>query len=301
MNFSLQQKVIILTILVGLISFFIVNFFNNKNKAELIRREMMTVDNENMMLDENIERLDNGNIVMDGVMYDAYNNIQEGNLVDQIKNAFNPATIQRGLNQAKEDLEKPFRVLKETLLKPIMDIINAIERVKTFFEDVKQGFEKFGKGVEKEFENLGKSLKLGFSDVFNVVGAFGWCGITTITNIRSCILWYILDLIATTLYNIIVRLPVFTVRMVTGFNLQPFVDIIHCYLEYIDSIFLELTCYHIFHFQKWVMELCYTCQYEKRVTNLNYDWKVKIPALLNEPARLFEESGNHFKRAFGIK
>lgn len=301
MEYSLQQKIFILLILIGFITYFIIKFFNNKNKAVLIRREMMTVDKENMILNESIESLENGNVIMDGVMYDAYNNIQEGNLVDQIKNAFNPATIQRGLDQAKEDLEKPFRVLKDALLKPIMDIINAIEKVKTFFEDVKQGFEKFAKGVEKEFVNLGKSLKLGFSDVFNVVGAFGWCGINTITNIRSCILWYIIDLISTTLYNIIVRLPVFTVRMITGFNLQPFVDIVHCYLEYIDSIFLNLTCYHIFHFQDWVMALCYTCNYEKRVSDLHYDWKVKIPELLNEPVRLFDESGRHFKNAFGIK
>ena len=133
---------------------------------------MMAIGNENNDLDESVKRISNGNIIIDGAMYDAYENIQEGqNGIEDIMN--------KGFEKAKRDLEKPFQALKDTLLKPINDVIGAIDKVKSFFHNIRDGFKEINQGIELEFKNLGKSIKLGFYDVFNVVGTFGECGINT--------------------------------------------------------------------------------------------------------------------------
>ena len=294
MKYSFNQKGILILLTLGIITFLIIKLFNHQNKAIIIQQEMMAIDKENNVLDESVNRLSNENII-DGVMYDAYNT-QEG--LKGLKGIGD--MMNKGFDKAKKDLAKPFQALKDTLLKPINDIIGAIDKVKNFFNNIRDGFKEINQGIELEFINLGKSIKLGFYDIFNVVGTFGECGINTLVNIRTCILWYILDLIGTTLYNVIVRLPVFTVQMITGFNLQPFVDIVNCSLEKIDMIFYDLTCNHIFHFPDWVNKLCYTCKYEDAVNDINYDFKVKIPKLMQEPVDKFNSAANHFKRAFGI-
>ena len=145
------------------------------------------------------------------------------------------------------------------------------------------------------------SLKLGFNDVFDLVGTIGNCGIKTITNLRTCIIWYIIDMIGCTLYNIIVVLPVFAILMITGFNLQPYVDTINYYLEYIDSIIFDFTCCHLIHFPKWVIDLCYTCKYQDKVDQIKLDWTETIPNLLTEPKNKFYEAGTKFRSVFDSK
>jgi hypothetical protein len=115
-------------------------------------------------------------------------------------------------------------------------------------------------------------------------------------------IWYILDLIGTTIYNIFVVLPVFIVKFITGFNLQPYVDLVHKYIDILDSYFKYFTCGDSFlHFPPWVIKLCYSCDLEREIKKIDRDWNETIPKLLNEPAGVFDFAGKQFKNVFSPK
>ena len=111
-------------------------------------------------------------------------------------------------------------------------------------------------------------------------------------------IWYIMDCIGTTLYSIFIELPVFIIKMVIGYNIQPYVNKIHYGIEMIDTIIFKYTCYHIFHYPEWVIDTCYTCKFQDKVDKVNTDWKTTIPNLMNEPTLLFKKAEDDFKSVF---
>lgn len=265
----------------------IVSFFTSKNKAFLIHQQIIALVAEN---DGMIDRTTNNNYVFDVKPYNDNN--------DVIVEGF-------GLDDIKDTFEKPVNDIKDAILKPINAIRDFVRTIERAFNSIPSrarnfgaAFDYAGKGIKLQFINLGKSLKIGFNDIFNLIGKVGNCGIKTIENFRSCVIWYILDLIGTTMYNTFITLPIFLIRMLTGFNLKPFVDIIHNYLEIFDTYFFRLTCYHIFHYPDWVIEQCYSCDYQDEIKQINFDWKTTIPRLLKAPSNLFLNSEAAFKLVF---
>lgn len=197
------------------------------------------------------------------------------------------------------------RSIRKAFMKPFKPLIDFFNKLKSAFESLpgriasfSTAFQKVGEGIKLEFINLGKSLDMGFGDVFDVVGTIGNCGIKTLTNIRTCMIWYIIDLVFSTLYSIFVDLPVFIIYHITGFDVQPYVDTINCLIEELDAMCFEYTCYHFIHFPDWVIETCYTCKFQDKVDKLNKDFKRTIPGLLNEPANKFYEAKINFEKVF---
>lgn len=82
--------------------------------------------------------------------------------------------------------------------------------------------------------------------------------------------------------------------MITGFNLQPYVDEVNKSISYMDSLFFNFTCYHIFKFPRWVIDACYTCDFKDKINKINIDWSKTIPDLLQAPLDKFIASEKSF-------
>jgi hypothetical protein len=247
--------------------------------------------NENVELSKNVEEYS------DDFEIESYEK-QEGFI-----EGISTGDIEKGL---KNTFEKPLHKVRDALKGPLDEMLNFFRDVKRAFLSIpirarafKIAFNQVGEGIKLEFDNLGKSLKLGFDDVFDLIDTVGKCGIKTIENFRICVIWYIMDLVGATLYSIIVVLPVFITFMITGFNLQPYVDEVNKSVSYIDSLFFNFTCFHIFKFPQWVIDACYTCEFKDKVNKINIDWKKTIPDLLQAPISKFIDSGNSFKAVIG--
>lgn len=293
MSLSIKQKIVVATIVIVILTLSIIKLFLNKNKALMISFEISQVidepqsDNENFDFEPYTEQ-------------ESFTNVIEGlDILKSMKRAF-----EKPFEKLKDGIQKPINDVKDAFMDPINKIVNFVNDVKRAFDNIpvrvahfSNAFRKIDEGIKLEFINLGLSLKKGFDDIFDLVGTVGNCGIKTITNIRTCMIWYIIDLIGTTLYNIIVVLPIFITRSVIGFNLQPFVDMIHGYIEQLDSLLQYVTCSkeRLFHFPKWVIELCYTCEFDTQIRAIKTDWTETIPRLMNEPTKIFKEAGIEFE------
>ena len=294
MNYSIIQKIFIILVMIVSITFLVIKLFTNRIQADSIYQEMLSLMNENVELSKNTAEYSDDFEFESYEKQEGFNNIIEG---------LSTGDIEKNL---KNTFEKPLHAVRDALKGPLDEMMNFFRDVKRAFLSIpirarafKIAFNEVGEGIKLEFDNLGKSLKLGFDDIFDLIDTVGKCGIKTIENFRICVIWYIMDLVGATLYSIIVVLPVFITFMITGFNLQPYVDEVNKTVSYIDSLFFNLTCYHLFQFPQWVIDACYTCEFKDKVNKINIDWKKTIPDLLQAPISKFIDSGNSFKAVIG--
>jgi hypothetical protein len=249
-----------------------------------------------------------------------------------VADAFDPH--KNGVADGAKKLGNDIKGAFDPLLGPLEQIGNFFKQVGGFMESIPKRFEALGfafkdvgDGIKMEFENLGKSLKMGAIDIFDVVEEAGKCTINFFTNFRICILWYILDWIGSTIYSIFVKLPVTIIHLITGIDVQSYVDDVRYLLEKVDKKCVEWTCHHCFHFPDWVIEKCYSCKL-KSIERINYDFgrgkgtsynnecgepkmdntrnsknesgtykHNTIPGLLNQPDYKFKNAGHHFRQA----
>ena len=294
MNYSIIQKISIILVMIVSITYLVIKLFINRIKVDSIRQEMMSLMVENNKLSNEYNYNPEGDDdfeIYSYVKQEGFSNVIEGLDVGK---------------EMKKVFERPFNKMKDALGGPINKIVNFVKDVDEAFKSIPkrtkafaQAFDDVGEGIKLEFVNLGKSINLGFTDIFDLVETVGKCGIKTIQNLRICIIWYILDLLGSTLYNIIVVLPVFMIRMITGFDIQPFVNIVHGFIECLDLLFFNFTCYHLIHFPDWVIRDCYTCKFSDKVDKLNLDWGKTIPDLMNQPTKKFKDAEKNFRTVFG--
>jgi hypothetical protein len=295
MNYSIIQKISIVMVMIVSITFLVIKLFTNRIKANSIHLEMMSLMDENDELSKNEENYN----------HESDDDVDEINSYEKQEGFSN---IIEGLDIGKEmrkTFEKPFNKMKDAIGGPLMEVFNFVNNIKRAFESIpkrakafRTAFDETGQGIKLQFDNLGESLKLGFDDVFDLIDTVGKCGIKTIENFRICVIWYMMDIVGTTLYNIIVALPIFITLTITGFNFQPYVDEVKKILDYIDSSFYYFTCNHLFRFPKWVIEACYTCDFKTKVVKIEDDWGKVIPALLRAPVSKFNDAGKSFKAVF---
>lgn len=275
-------------IFIGLVTYFIAMMFLEKDKIKWEKKKELETDilhfTETFLNDSFKEKEKKEH----EYEYESYEKQKEG---------FQTTPLIEGLDIAR-DIMKAFTKPFKPLIDFFNNLKNAFESIPRRVNNFGNAFKGFGKGIELEFVNIGKSLDLGFSDVFNVIGTIGGCGIKSLTNLRSCMIWYIMDCIGTTLYALLIELPVFVIKFVTGYNIQPYIDKIHCMIEMVDGIIFDFTCYHIIHYPDWVIEKCYTCQFQDKVDKMNLDWKQTIPDLMHAPNKIFKQAGDDFKSVF---
>ena len=285
---SLFERLLFSMFFIGLLTYFIAMMFLEKNKKFIDEKNQMEKDilyTTETFLNEVTNKKE-----------EMENNREYESYVKQ-KEGFQTSSVIEGLDIAG-DIMKAFT-------KPFQPLIDFFNKLKDAFESLPRrvnnfgnAFKGFGKGIELEFVNIGKSVDLGFSDVFNVIGTIGKCGMKSLTNLRSCMIWYIMDCIGTTIYAIFIELPVFIIRLITGYNIQPYINKIYQGIELIDTIVFKYTCYHIIHYPDWVIEQCYTCKFQDKVDKLNLDWKKTIPDLMQAPNKIFKQAEDDFKSVF---
>lgn len=284
MKLNIIEKVIIAIISLGILTIFIVKMYLEKGHI----RDMKTENFENRGQKKNSDEKKKLEEDYQSLEYEPYQKVEGFRS--------NPKIVE-GLDIGKEIIK--------SLSKPFKPVIDFFAKVKKAFEDIPKRAKRFGNafkyvgdGIKLEFVNLGKSLDLGFNDLFDVVGTLGGCSITYLKNFRSCIIWYIFDCIGTTLYAAFVELPVFVILQLSGIKLQPMVDMIHCFINEMDAICYKYTCFHFIHFPDWVIRDCYSCHFQDKVDKLAKDWTKTIPDLLNEPAKKFAQAKSNFEASF---
>lgn len=286
MKYSIIQLFLIILVMVVSITLLVIKLFTNRIHADSIYKEMMSLENENVELSKNTEEYDDD---FEFESYEKQEGFIEGLGIDEIG------------KKMKDTFEKPLHKVRDALKGPLDEMMNFFRDIGRAFSSIPirarafdKAFKLVGEGIKLEFDNLGKSLKLGFNDVFGLIDSAGKCGIKAIENFRICVIWYIMDLVGATLYSIIVVLPVFITFMITGFNLQPYVDEVNKSISYMDSLFFNFTCYHIFKFPRWVIDACYTCDFKDKINKINIDWSKTIPDLLQAPLDKFIASEQSF-------
>jgi hypothetical protein len=283
------EKLFLSTLVLGAMTVLVVTFYKNKD-------DIMNI-NEKKIVDELIENFSNNKKESE---YEPYEKQKEGF----------QASIIEGLDIGKEiikGLTKPFQ--------PVIDFFNDLKRfcdtLPGRFKSFANAFKDLGYGLGNLFYGVGKSLEMGVPDIFNVIGSVGKCAVKRIVNFKTCVIWYIMECIGATIYAIFVGLPIFALKFCTGIDLQPYVDIIFCYLEELDVIINKNYCFHIIHFPDWVIEKCYNCGYRPYLDKLNVDFNLNvgddgeyinpapegtIPYYLNKPKQNFADAGDDFYR-----
>jgi len=222
------------------------------------------------------------------------------------------------------------------------DIGKTLGNIRSFFtnitKDLKQlpirvnkflsSFDTLGKALNSEFTNIGAALKLGGDDIggffeliltiFPYLGKFFSqylgprinCGIEKIGNLNYCFFYYFMNMLGETLYTIFVRGPIFLIKLVSGFDLNPIAimlwDGIYCMDDFLYGMFG-------YHFIKWsdeIMDKCFLCKnlksmpvfdtqgFNDQIAKIKTDYKTNIPKLLNEPVTIFKQAGSEFKSVF---
>lgn len=292
---DLIERLLLSTLVLGTMTVLIVTFYKNKDNVNDFNEKKMVNEYQNIM-----ENFTNINEDEDEDEYEPY---------EQQKEGFQASVIE-GLNIGKEIIKG--------LTKPFKPVIDFFDKVKKFadtlpgrFKSFSNGFKNIGAGLGSLFVGIGKSLEIGIPDIFNVVGAVGKCAVKSYTNFRTCLIWYILDLIGSTLFIIFIDLPLFALKFCTGIDLRPYVDMVLCNLEELDVMVYKRYCFHIIHFPDWVIEKCYSCNYQRHVDKLNRDFNLNkgddgkfihpapegsIPYYMNKPKKLFAEANNDFRK-----
>ena len=240
-------------------------------------------------------------------------------------------------NMIKDGFMSLFDKIKNGFDQMVASIMGIINKIQNFFDhtlrdigqDLEYAFEDIGNGIKLEFKNLGIGLKTGFQDIFEYMTLFKYvfsyiddvftkyigsrinCGLQKIGKIRSCFIFYFMDMIGHILYYVFVFMPVWIIKLVTnGFiDLQPSVDLGQNMIDCIDDFSYGMSGYHIVHYPQWVLDECYLCKlkdmpafplkpFQDQAHKINIDWNKALPELLNQPLDLFKDAGYKFKSAF---
>lgn len=231
-----------------------------------------------------------------------YEYSSEDDLSDHGQESFSIGKLNFGdVGNIGKDIGKAMDKAKD----PLKEITDFINKIKKAFESIPDRVNKFnrafktvGYGIEKEFESIGKSLHIGVSDVFNLIGAAGECGKKFVLNLNSCILWYLMNMTYDILYGIFIELPVFTLRYFFGFDVSGYLKDISSLLNYLDAMFIEQTTFSFLHFPDHVIQKCYSCDIGGQIRRLQTDFETTIPNIMNEPNQIFQKAKSEFNEVF---
>ena len=254
--------------------------------------------------------------------------------------------IQEGLNKPSDD--QIGKIMKAEIMKilykigddikkglaPLIDFGNLLAHTFEYTlpeigKSLKYAFDDIGNGIKLEFKNLGIGLKNGFEDIVEYIKLFKYvfsyiddvfkkyigsrinCGIQKIGKLRSCFIFYFMDMIGHILYYVFVFMPVWIIKLVTnGFiDLQPSVDLGQNMVDCIDDFFYGATGFHIVHYPQSVLDECYLCKlkdmpefpvkrFKDQAHKINVDWNQVLNEFLNQPLDIFKDAGYKFKAAF---
>ncbi len=165
-----------------------------------------------------------------GDIGDIFKKISSG--ISMIPKGFN--TIIEGVKDTINNVKKGFT---ETI-KGIMNIINEIKEIAS--------------KIEKFFEMVGDVFVRFIPQMFIYIWDRIVCGFVKITTLKSCFVYYFIEMILNTLYII-------PGAIIFYFELEEFQDMVIEFTVEIDDLAVELTGYKIFHYTDNVIDRCYRC------------------------------------------
>jgi hypothetical protein len=282
------EKVLLSVISIGTLTLLIIGMYLEK------------FDKATLMLHRNIENFSNNKKERER---DEKNQVEK----DYQSFQYKPYEKQEGFRSNPKVIEglDIGKSIRDAFMKPFKPLIEFFQKVKKAFEDIPKraknfgdAFKYVGDGIKLEFVNLGKSLDLGFNDIFDVIGTAGNCGVHWISSFRTCFPWYCLDGFLQLLYSMFITLPVYIIKVISGIDLEPYVLQIICLIDQLDALCFEYTCWHFNRFPDWVIAECYSCKLNDKVNKLKLDWRKTIPDLLNAPAQKFSDAKHKFESVF---
>lgn len=247
---------------------------------------------------------------------------------DKIKNFFTNfksvvlGPIEDFFNKSFAPITNFFTNFKSIVIDPITDnlrnilnvvigpIINFIDKIRSFFDKVKQKFIDLGdslkgmsEGIKVTFENMGKSIKIEWNDIQNILDGGVHCLTHTMKNFGECIIFWILDMIGQLLYSILILFPIWLISVVTKINLESYVKMVFSIIKQIDNVIKSIFKFSVIHFPDDINDKCYTCggvDFEKYVKQLKDDNNTTIPKLMNESKSIFDDAGHKFLNVFTV-
>jgi hypothetical protein len=180
-------------------------------------------------------------------------------------------------------------------------ISDAFNKIKNVFD----GIGKIFKGIGQEFDAVGESVALGVTDIFTLIefififlGSYIGCGVYFLMNIRSCLFYYLLEVLGQILY-IPVRIIVWILSFL-HFNLQQYLDIFWNKMEILDGLVYKFGGFHIIHYPRGIRQKCYVCKRLKTQVLVNKSNDIKddfspggrIQQIFNRGIDTIREGGN---------
>lgn len=229
-----------------------------------------------------------------GYLYDN-NDIIEGGLFD----IFDPK--KNGVSDFGDSIKRGFEELGKILgeVKVIKDIIDGII---TAINDARRRFIYFGNGIANLFTAFGYSMKTMFydgvptigNDLVSILYGGGRCMVHFGGNFRSCLIFWLMDLVAELLYSLLVLLPVYIFDAIfPSLNLNSWIDEIKDWINYVDELLIDMLGYSCIHYPESIIDDCYKCK--------EVDFPRKVRELQEDSTRLnkaLDKLGYDYNNAF---
>jgi hypothetical protein len=202
--------------------------------------------------------------------------------------------------------------------------LNAIFIMVTFPDHIlafAEGFIKLGIGVIHLFEGFITQLMTIFQDTMKLVGDIAKCGMTWMGNLRTCFLWYCLEMFVYVAVILLFWIPIYILRVLT-FNrvdLNPlFLRFFGCsdanpyhrmrdidgrickqdgFFEKLDQKVHKKLKFHFMHFPDSVCETCYGCNIIGDAGSLFYDSTLGLLEIMIQPIEDVFDAGKLFWHA----
>jgi hypothetical protein len=145
-----------------------------------------------------------------------------------------------------------------------------------------------GAGFYHEITGLAEGVPIIVKDSVKIVS----CGIKHAGNFNECAKYYAMSLIGSTVYSILVKLPIFIIKTLTGLDVQYAIDMIWEMIQCLDDFIFGMSGFHISKYPDSIIETCYNCDLPDS-GNVN-----KVLGLLGKPAIDFINGAITFMSVF---
>jgi len=209
-----------------------------------------------------------------GYLYDN-DDIIEGleDPIQAVKNFFNQ--IKDGIGGVISKIEDGFR--------KVDDVIHIVDGIVTAINDAGRRFTYLGNGLATFFRALGFSFQTMFyegvptigNDLASVIYGGGVCTVHFANNFRSCLIYWLVDLVAEVLYSLFVLLPFYIFdAMFPSLELTSWMDEFKLWMNYVDELLTDMLGFSCFHYPESVINDCYKCKqvdFPRKVRELKED------------------------------
>jgi len=241
---------------------------------------------------------------------DSWKEVGDG--LDPNKNGTNDALVNSILNPMKNLFQEPINKLVNGIdqaidwitnfEKNVLDpITGGFQGLYDYIISLKDRFRKLGNGIVDLFKAFGNSfVTIGNAvytignDIGSLIYGGGRCLVHFGGNFRSCLIFWLLDLVTELLYSLFVLLPVYIFdALVPSLDLNLRLQDVKGWINDVDDILIDIIGYSCIHYPKSIINDCYMCgevDFQRKVRELNED--------TNKINSSFDSLGQDYKTAF---